>query len=50
MNRAISLLLVLSCIATLRGGYDDGLISAGEYEWHVDWLSGTLIVNGGGRR
>ena len=39
---------MLSCITAVRAGYDDGLISAGEYEWQVDWLSGTLVVDGGG--
>jgi len=42
------LLWVACCIFPAYGGYADGLISAGEYEELVDWISGTLIVDGGG--
>jgi len=48
MQRTIPLLLFACCMSTVYGGYADGLISAGEYEERVDWLSGTLVVNGGG--
>jgi hypothetical protein len=49
MKRMILLLLFVCCLSITQAGYDDGLISAGEYEYGVNWLSGTLVVNGGGR-
>jgi hypothetical protein len=48
MKRMMLLLLFVCCLSMTQAGYDDGLISAGEYEWDVDWLSGTLVVDGGG--
>ena len=48
VKRVIPLLLLACCLPLVYAGYDDGLISAGEYEHQVDWFSGTLIVNGGG--
>jgi len=49
MKRAMPLLFIISCVSMAHAGYADGLISAGEYEELVDWISGTLIVDGGGR-
>jgi hypothetical protein len=48
MKRMMLLLLFGCCLSMTQAGYDDGLISAGEYEYGVDWLSGTLVVDGGG--
>ena len=48
MKRTVPLLLFACCVPFVYAGYDDGLISAGEYEWAVDWLNGTLVVDGGG--
>jgi hypothetical protein len=48
MKRIITLLLCVLCLQITYAGYDDGLISAGEYEGGVDWLDGQLIVDGGG--
>jgi len=48
MKRTIPLLLFVCCLSMTQAGYDDGLISAGEYEFGVDWLSGILVVDGGG--
>jgi hypothetical protein len=48
MKRSVPLLLFACCFTTVQAGYDDGLISLGEYEWFAEWLSGTLIVDGGG--
>jgi hypothetical protein len=48
MKRTLPLLLCVCCLSIVRAGYDDGLISTGEYEEAVDWLSGTLVVDGGG--
>ncbi len=48
MKRAMPLLFIISCVSMAHAGYADGLISAGEYEELVDWISGTLIVDGGG--
>jgi len=48
MKRTVPLLLFACCLPVVYAGYDDGLISGGEYEWGVDWLSGTLVVNVGG--
>jgi hypothetical protein len=42
------LLLFACCLCPVYAGYDDGLISAGEYEWGVDLFGGTLVVDGGG--
>ncbi len=47
MKRIITLLLFALCLPMAYAGYTDGLISAGEYEYGVDWLSGLLVVNGG---
>jgi len=48
MKRTIPLLLFVACLPVVYAGYDDGLISTGEYEWYVEWFSDTLVVNGGG--
>jgi len=48
MKRTVPLLLFACCLPVVYAGYADGLISAGEYEWQVDWLVGTLVVDGGG--
>jgi hypothetical protein len=48
MKRVIPLVLFASCFSVTQAGYDDGLISAGEYEPYVEWFSGTLVVEGGG--
>ena len=41
--------LLLACsLSPVYAAYVDGLISPGEYEWYVEWLSGTLVVDGGG--
>lgn len=49
MKRTVPLLLFACCLPVVYAGYADGLISAGEYEWQVDWLVGTLVVDGGGQ-
>jgi hypothetical protein len=48
MKRLIVFLLFASFLPIAHAGYTDGLISAGEYEGGVDWLSGLLVVDGGG--
>ena len=48
MRRLIVFLLFASCLPIAHAGYADGLISAGEYEYGIDWVSGLLVVNGGG--
>jgi hypothetical protein len=48
MKRRFPLLLCMCCFSVVCAGYDDGLISIGEYEWGVDWLTGILVVDGGG--
>ncbi len=48
MKSIITFLLFALCLPTTYASYDDGLISAGEYEGGVDWLSGLLVVDGGG--
>ena len=44
------LLLFACCLCPAYGGYEyaDRVISAGEYVPGVDWLSGILVVDGGG--
>jgi len=42
------LLLFTYCLFPVYAGYDDGLISAGEYEWGVEIFGGTLVIDGGG--
>ena len=42
------MLLFVCCLCPAYGGYADGLISAGEYEWDVELFGGTLVVDGGG--
>jgi hypothetical protein len=44
------LLLFTCCLCPVYGGYEyaDRVILAGEYVPGVDWLSGTLVVDGGG--
>ena len=42
------LVLCVYCLCPVYAGYDDGLISAGEYEWGVEIFGGTLVVDGGG--
>ncbi|HPD48778.1 MAG TPA: hypothetical protein P5279_18205, partial [Anaerohalosphaeraceae bacterium] len=42
------LMLFACCLCPVYAGYDDGLISAGEYEWGVEVFGGTLVVDGGG--
>ncbi|HPD48692.1 MAG TPA: PEP-CTERM sorting domain-containing protein [Anaerohalosphaeraceae bacterium] len=44
------LMLFACCLCPAYGGYEyaDRVISAGEYVPGVDWLSGTLVVDGGG--
>ena len=42
------LVLFACCTCSVYAGYDDGLISAGEYEWGVELFGGTLVVDGGG--
>jgi hypothetical protein len=48
MKRTVCLVLFACCLSVTQAGYDDGLISAGEYEWAVDWRSGALVIDGGG--
>ena len=48
MKSIITLLLFTLCLAMAGAGYTDGQISVGEYEGGVDWLSGLLVVDGGG--
>jgi hypothetical protein len=51
MKRIVSFLIFALCFSTGYAGYagySDGFITAGEYEYGVDWLSGLLVVNGGG--
>lgn len=51
MKRIVPLFLVMIVCASISfGGYSDGFITAGEYEYGVDWFSNNppLIVDGGG--
>ncbi len=48
MKKMIPLLILVCCGFMVAAGYDDGLISGGDYEEFVEWFSGTLIVDGGG--
>jgi len=50
MKRMVPLLLCSCCLSTLHAGYEyaDRVIANGEYVWTLDWLSGTLVVDGGG--
>ncbi len=48
MKRTVPLLLLSGFLSIVYAGYDDGLISSGEYEELVSWFSGTLVVDGGG--
>lgn len=50
MKRTIPLLLFVFCLSTVDAGYEyaDRVISPGEYVWGLDWLSGILVVAGGG--
>ena len=45
------LLLIAVCISVSLADYDDGFITAGEYEYFVEWNSNNppLIVEGGGQ-
>jgi hypothetical protein len=47
MKRMVWSVLFACCLSVIQAGYDDGLISVGEYESYVEWFSGTLIVDGG---
>jgi hypothetical protein len=44
------LLLFACCLYPAYGGYEyaDRVIAAGEYAYTLDWLSGVLVVDGGG--
>jgi len=44
------LLLFACCLCPAYGGYEyaDRVISSGEYEGFLEWLSGVLVVDGGG--
>jgi hypothetical protein len=48
MKRIVLFVLFTFCVSMAYAGYSDGLISAGEYEYGVNWLSGLLVVDGGG--
>ena len=47
-----SLLVIMACSALSFADYTDGFITAGEYEYGVEWFSYNppLIVAGGGGR
>jgi hypothetical protein len=51
MMRRISpcFLLMVVFAPALLAGYSDGFITTGEYEYGVEWFSGSLVVNGGGQ-
>jgi len=49
--RRISIILMLACcISSADAGYEyaDRVIGPGEYAWALDWLSGVLVIDGGG--
>ena len=50
MKRLLLLLWLGFCIATADAGYEyaDRVISNGEYVLGLDWLSGVLVIDGGG--
>jgi len=50
MKRMMPLLLCAFCLSTVHAGYEyaDRVIANGEYVWGLDWLSGVLIIDGGG--
>jgi len=50
MRRIVLLLLFVCCVPAVQAGYEyaDRVISAGEYVWFLDWLSGVLVIGGGG--
>jgi len=50
MQRVIWFVLAACCLSTARGGYEyaDRVISEGEYVWFFNWLSGVLVIDGGG--
>jgi hypothetical protein len=50
MKRVICFMLAVSCLSTANAGYEyaDRVISRGEYVWGLDWLSGVLVIDGGG--
>jgi len=49
MRRIIPCFFLMIVFApSLFAGYSDGFITSGEYEYGVDWTSGSLVVNGGG--
>ena len=45
------LLLIAVCVSVSLADYDDGFITAGEYEYFVEWNSYNppLVVEGGGQ-
>lgn len=50
MKRVVWFVLAVSCLSTARAGYEyaDRVISEGEYVWFFNWLSGVLVIDGGG--
>ena len=44
------LLLFACCLCPAYGGYEyaDRVISSGEYVWFLDWITGVLVIDGGG--
>ncbi len=50
MKRVVPILIGLVCVSVALAGYDDGIISTGEYEYGVEWFTDSppLIVEGGG--
>ena len=50
MRRIMSCVLFAFCLPMTFAGYNDGFITAGEYEFMVTWRSydPPLIVDGGG--
>jgi hypothetical protein len=50
MRKMVPLLLCAFCLSTAYAGYEyaDRVISNGEYVYGLDWLSGVLVIDGGG--
>ncbi len=50
MKKMVVFMLAASYLSTADAGYEyaDRVIAAGEYSYALDWLSGVLVVDGGG--
>ena len=50
MKRVICFMLAVSCLSTAHAGFEyaDRVISSGEYVWFLDWITGVLVIDGGG--